>query len=92
MRDCNEDECIQSVKACYEAAIRSEAKENKNKQRSSSMHSDEGSLLRSRHSVGSETDTASGRERTSTRERERDIETERERESERAMNEADCIQ
>jgi hypothetical protein len=34
------------------------------------MHSVEESLLRSRHSVGSETDTASGRERTSTRKRE----------------------
>jgi hypothetical protein len=46
------------------------------------MHSSvEESLLRSRHSVGSETDTALGRERASTREGL--IESERERESER---------
>jgi hypothetical protein len=50
------------------------------------MHSVEESLLRSRHSIRSETYAASGRERASTRE------INRERERERAMNRVECIQ
>jgi hypothetical protein len=73
----SEAECIQSKKACYEAAMQSEAKptlpqeeeeqvqerEERGSNGYSRKHSVEESLLQSRHSFGRETETASGRER-----------------------------
>jgi hypothetical protein len=67
--------------------------EEKDREQWSRMYSVKESLLRSRHSVGIETDAASGRERVSTRQRERETERQTERkERERRMNTEECIQ